>query len=258
MSPHAVRRALAPLALLALLASASLHAQSLILRPAVVPLAGQPGQGVTQALTLQNESDMPLEFRLEAKDVVVRNGARVFVEAGLLPDSIAASAAFTPRQVTVPPHASERVIVTFTLPPAVRHRAVVALFRGTSAVRAGQGNATMSLGTLFTFTLSDHVSVAAGSLQARPPTSQSNALIAARMVNDGTEPVVPTGMAVLLDSAGRMVGKSAFRAHRLLPGEAGELQADYAGDLPPGLYRAIATFDVAGKPLTLDGSLQVP
>ncbi|MES2631506.1 MAG: Fn3-like domain-containing protein [Pseudomonadota bacterium] len=245
-------------ALLTLFASTAMHAQSLILRPAVVPLAGQPGQGVTQELTLQNESDTALDFRLEAQDVIVRNGARVFVEAGKLADSIAASAAFTPRQVTVPAHSSVRVSVTFTLPAAVQHRAVIAVFRGTSKVRTGSGNATLSLGTLFTFSLSDRVSVAAQPLQARPPTAQSMLVLAAHMVNNGSEPVVPTGMAVLLDASGRMVGKSAFKPHRLLPGEAGDLRADYAGDLPTGAYRAIATFDIAGKPLTLDGTLQVP
>ncbi|MES2936368.1 MAG: hypothetical protein V4864_01720 [Pseudomonadota bacterium] len=232
-------------------------AQSLILRPAVVPLAGQTGQSVSQALTLQNDSDQPLDFVLEAKDVVVQDGKRVFVDAGKLADSIAASAVFTPARVTVPPHASASVQAMFTLPAAMRHRAVAAYFRGTTPVRSGNRTAFMSLGTLFTFTISDRISVAAGTLQAEPPSGSANAQLRSRLVNDGSEPVVPSGMAVILDAQGRMVGKAPFKQHRLLPGEAATLVAEYPGELGAGTYRAIATFDIGGRPLTLSSPLNV-
>jgi uncharacterized cupredoxin-like copper-binding protein len=240
-----------------LFGTAAAHAQSLILTPAAVPLAGHNGQSVTQELTLKNESDLPLDFNMEAQDVVVRDGARAFVEAGRLADSIAASAVFTPRSVHIAPRSSGSVSVTFTLPPAMRHRAVVAYFRGTTPVRSGSRSATLSLGTLFTFTVSDKISIAAGALEAEPPTSSANAQLRTRVVNDGTEPVIPTGVAVIVDADGRMVGKAAFNVKRLLPGEVAVLVADYPGELDAGSYRAVATFDVAGRPLTLTATLAV-
>jgi hypothetical protein len=239
-------------------ACAIASAQSLILRPAVVPLKGETGQSVTQSLAMQNDGDVALEFVMEAKDVVVRDGARQFVEAGKLPDSIAATAVFEPRRIRVEPRSSGTVTVTFTLPPAMRHRAVVAMFRGTNSVEAGRRRALLSLGTLFTFTVSDRVSVKAGALEMMPPSQSANAQFRSQVVNDGTEPAVPGGMGVLLDEQGKLVGKVAFHAKRLLPGETATLIADFPGDLPRGNYRAVATFDIAGRPLTLTSSLAVP
>jgi len=246
------------LALLVLAASAVASAQSLILRPAVVPLKGDTGQSVTQSLVLQNESDLAMEFLMEAKDVVVREGTRQFVEAGLLPDSIAATAVFEPRRVRIEPRSSGSVRATFTLPTAMRHRAVVALFRGTTVVTSGKRKSLMSLGTLFTFTVSDRISLKADALQVTPPSQSANAQLRSQVVNDGTEPIVPGGMAVLLDEQGRLMGKVPFRSKRLLPGEVATLVADFPGELPSGGYRAVATFDIAGRPLTLTSSLSVP
>ena len=238
-------------------ATSSASAQTIILRPAAVPLKGEIGQSVTQTLTMQNESDTALEFEVVAQDVVVRDGKRVFVEAGRVPGSIAATAVITPRKVRVEPRASASATVLFTLPNGMQHRAVVALFKATTPVAAGSRKAFLSLGTLFTFSISDRISVT-GQLEAAPPTGSTNAVFSSTLVNDGTEPVVPSGMAVVVDAQGRMVGKAAFTAKRLLPGETAKLVADFPGELDSGDYRALATFDIAGKPLTLNSALRVP
>ena len=243
--------------LLALFVATTGHASSITLWPAVIPLEGSRGQSTTQVLTLKNDTDLPLEFVMEAQDVVVRDGARVFVEAGELADSIAATAVMTPRQLQVDAHSNATVTVTLTLPAEMRHRAAVVFFRGTSLVPAGNRQARLSLGSLFTFTGSDRVSVALRALTAEPPTATDNARLESTLVNDGDEPVVPSGMAVILDAAGRLAGKAAFPARRLLPGETLTLAADYPGELPPGAYRVVATFDVAGRATTLTESLDV-
>lgn len=248
----------AVVALLLLLSAVAAQAQSITLWPAVVPLAGNYGQSVTEVLTLRNDTDFPLDFTLEARDVVVRDGARVFVEAGQLADSIAASAVFTPRTLRVAAHSSSAATVTLTLPAEMQHRAVVAYFRGITPVPSGRQQAFLSLGSLFTFTVSDHVSIAAGVLEADPPSATSNTRLQSVLVNDGEEPVVPTGMAVILNADGRLAGKAPFAARRLLPGETATLVADYPGELPTGSYRTVATFDIAGRALTLTGSLDVP
>ena len=230
--------------------SESQPSQSLILRPAVVPLSGDVGQSVTYPITLQNETDQAMEFSLEAHDVVVRAGERQFVEAGLLRGSIAATAVFQPRSLRIPPRSSGSATVTFTLPENLEHRAVVALFKGTNLVTTGNRKARLSLGSLFTFKISDRISVTSDGLEVQPPTASTTGQIRTRLVNDGAEPSVPNGTAVVLDASGRLVGKVEFAAKRLLPGEAATVVADYPGELPPGSYRAVATFDVGGQPLT--------
>lgn len=233
-------------------------AQSITLSPAVVPLGGQPGQGVTQTLTLRNDSPQALEFALEAQDVQVRDGVRAFARAGELPGGIAASAVFSAPRVRVEAGASASASVTLTLPAAPSVRAVVVFFRATRAVAAGEHEALMSLGTLFTFELSDRRSVRTEPLQLTPPGDSNDLQVRVPLLNDGTEPVRPGGAIALLDAGGRLVGKLELPAKRLLPGERGTLSADYAGELAPGAYRVVATLDVAGRPLTLDAPLQVP
>jgi hypothetical protein len=58
------------------------------------------------------------------------------------------------------------------------------------------------------------------------------------------------GVAVVVDAAGALRGKAPFAAHRLLPGERVALRAEYGGELPPGRYRALATFDYEGRSAT--------
>ena len=236
----------------------ALAAQTLTLSPAVVPLAGSPGESATWELTLHNGADRDIAFGLEARDVVVRDGARAFVAAGELSDSIAATAVFTPARVTVPAGGSRSVAVTFTRPPAVRHRGVVAFFRSLEPVTAASGQAAFaSLGTLFTFTLSEHLALAAD-LVAEPPTASRNAVLSGALANAGSEPLVARGVAVILDAAGAVVGKASFEQRRLLPGERTTARAEYAGELPSGSYQAVATFEVGGRAVTRSAALVVP
>lgn len=111
------------------LCCATAAAQSLTLSPAVVPLGGRPGNSTKQTLTLFNGTSHALAFDLHAKDVVVRDGKRVFVEAGDIASSIAATAVFSERRVALRPGEERSVDVTLTVPKRVRHRAVVILFQ---------------------------------------------------------------------------------------------------------------------------------
>jgi hypothetical protein len=234
---------------------ASAAAQSLTLSPAVVPLGGRPGQSTTQELRLHNGTGQALDFALVARDVVVRDGARALVDAGSVRGSIAATAVFSAATVRVAPGEERRVRVTLTLPPQLAGRAVMIVFQGTTRVA---GSATLSLGSLVTFDLAGRQSVAIGELVAAPPTASANARIALAVVNDGSEPVIARGAAAIVSSGGALVGKLALGAHRLLPGERGALEADYAGGLPSGRYRVIATVEAARGAWTRSAELAVP
>jgi hypothetical protein len=245
-------------ALASLAWATGLSAGNLSLSPAVVPLAGGFGQSTTQTLTLRNDSSLDLAFDLVAKDVAVRQGRRVFVDAGELPDGIAATAVFSARTVTVPAGRSQTVEVTLTLPPATRQRAVVALFRGTTPIRNGAATATASLGTLLTFTLTPGVSVAVSELVARTQSPTRNAAFEQSFTNDGQEPAIVKGVTVVLDGQGSLVGRVPCETRRLLPGEAVSLGGEYPGGLPAGPYRALSTVDVDGQAVTRTAHFVVP
>jgi hypothetical protein len=251
MTPRSHRSLGRWLGWLALAAPALASAQTVSLSPAVVPLGGRAGQGVRQSLSLTNTTSRTLSFALEARDVVVAGGARSFVTAGETPGSIAATAVFSAAALTVAPGATGRVEVTLTIPPAARHRAAVVLFKGTTRLgEEGRTGATISLGTLFTFALSDAFSVAPSELVVEPQTPTSNLAFQQALANDGAEPVVLKGLTVIVDASGAQRGRVPFQPHRLLPGETASLRAEYGGELPAGRYRALSTFEFEGRAAT--------
>src|SRR5690349_8528261 len=89
---------------------------SISLSPAVVMAKGSFGQGLTQVLTLTNNTGMDLAFELQAQDIVVKDGKRTFVPAGETQNGIAASAVFTPKAVLVKAHTAASAEVRLTIP----------------------------------------------------------------------------------------------------------------------------------------------
>ncbi|MEA2465430.1 MAG: hypothetical protein QOJ98_3177 [Acidobacteriota bacterium] len=240
-------------------ASAASAAESgtLSLSPAVVMLRGEHGQSTTQTLTLINGTTHPFSFDLVAQDVTVRDGKRVFAEAGTLPGSIAATAVFSQKEVHVAP--GERVVVTMTvtLPPATEQRAIVALFRGTNRVMSGHVPMTASLGALLTFATSDNATLTTAELKLRPQSASENLAVSHACTNSGREPLVAKGVLAILDASGSLIGRSALQPYRLLPGESAELGGEYAGELDPGKYRVLVTYDYEGKTLTKSAEVTV-
>lgn len=230
-------------------------AQALTLSPAVVPLGGKPGQSTTQHLTLLNRTSTKLAFQLVAKDVVVTGGKRDFVAAGELDVSIAATAVFSNRTLTLAPGAEGSVDVTLTLPAHASNRAVVILFQGTTKLR---DRATVSLGSLITFDLAGRSSVKLGDVVASPATASRNAVASVPIDNDGDEPIIVRGAYAIVASSGNFVGKVVLKPYRLLPGEHGALEADYPGELGAGTYRVIATLESGSRSWSRTTELTVP
>lgn len=227
------------------------------LSPAVITLRGEAGQSTTQTLLLHNSTSRSLTFVTEANDVIVRKGERVFSPAGAIASSIAATAVFSEKSVTVRSRESVPVTITLTIPQDAQNRAVIALFRGTDRISNGSVTTTVSLGALLTFALSDSVSMKAEPLVVQPQTATQNLSIAQACTNSGSEPLVARGMLAVLDAAGKLAGKTAFAPRRLLPGERVELAADYGAELAPGRYRLLVTYDYEGQSVTQSAEVEV-
>jgi hypothetical protein len=241
--------------LIALFAAVSAFAgnETVSLSPAVVMLRGEAGQNTTQTLTLRNATSRAMSFDVVAQDVVVRNGARAFVDAGQIPGSIAATAVFSERHIKVLPGSSATITARFTIPPNASSRAVVAFFRGADNIR----NATYSVGSLLTFTLSDNTTLATSALQVEAQSASSNLAVAQTCTNSGSEPLVAKGMLAVIGEDGRIAGKAALAPRRLLPGERAELGAQYGAELQPGRYRVLVTYDYEGRSSTQSAEVTI-
>jgi hypothetical protein len=220
---------------------------SISLSPAVVQLTGSFGQTTTQPLTISNGTPSQLVFEMIAEDVVTRDGKRAFVPAGESAGSIAATAVFSRHDITVAPAMSETVNVTLTIPPGATERAVAVIFRGTTKVAHGSVGVVASIGTLLTFSVSGDVNVVTEPMEVRAQTTSGNLRLAQWCVNRGSEPVVARAVGAIIDSHGTLAGKVVFEAQRYLPGERLEMSGEFGGELSPGLYSVLITYDLEGK-----------
>src|SRR5689334_23092934 len=233
---------------------------SISLSPAVVMAKGNFGQGLTQTLTLTNQTARDFAFEMIAEDVLIKDGKRVFIAAGETPNSIAATAVFTQKTVLVKPFSSVAVDVRLTLPAQTNIRAVVAMFRGTDKPPSSSGavGMTASLGALITFNLTDNVKLQPEPVRVIPASESANMKISQWISNAGTEAVRPGGPAVVLNSGGSLAGKAVFDPQRLLSGERLEFSAECPGQLPIGHYRARCCFLFEGKTVTSEAACGVP
>jgi hypothetical protein len=232
---------------------------SLSLVPAVVILRAEFGQSFTQTLTLSNGTSRNLDFAMSAEDVIVKNGKRVFVPAGELPHSIAASAVFSLRTGSVAAQSEKSVQVILTVPPVTDIRAVVVAFHARN-VATSHGVLTMnaSLGSLVTFVLSKDAALLGEPIRVRGATAGTNLRVVETFKNTGSEPVVATGVAAFVDASGLLAAKAPFESLRLLPGERLDFVAEYAGRLKPGLYRVLCSFQYEDKTITDTGEFRSP
>ncbi len=232
---------------------------SVSLSPAVAVVNCKLGQSYTQELTIINQTSQELVFEMVARDLVVRDGKRVFVTAGETPNGIAFTGVFSQKQVIVEPWQSASVTVTFTLPLETPLRAAVAVFQGTTKLSArGSVKMTASLGTLFTFVASQNFKVDAAPLVVTAQSANANLGLTDLLENTGSEPVVSDGVAAVVDQAGAIVGKTSFEPQRLLPGERIPFHAEYSAELKPGRYRVLASFQYEKKVITNSADFMVP
>jgi hypothetical protein len=217
------------------------------------------GQSYTQILTITNQTGQELTFEMVAEDVIVRDGMRVVVPAGETPEGIAATAVFTRDEVVVQPLQSSSVGVTFTVPLGTPLRAALAVFRGSTKISSGAATKmTASLGTLFTFVVSQNFTIEAAPLGLSAQSATANLGISQILTNTGSEPVIADGIAAVLDQAGAIVGKATFEPQRLLPGERLPFHTEYPAELKTGHYRVLASFQYQEKVITSTSDFTVP
>lgn len=232
---------------------------SIALSPAIIMVRCKPGQSTTQILTIVNHTAAELRFDLATEDVVVLEGKRSYSPAGQIANGIAASSVTSPTAVLVKAGEEASVQVTLTLPPATGQRAVVTFFRGgvVSPTNGGIGLGA-SLGTLITFNVSSDYRVDSEPVQASLQTPAANVILSVVLQNNGSEPVVPHGVIVILNASGRRMAKADFSPQRLLPGERLTFAATSPAQLVSGHYHTVSSFEFEGKVITSAGEFTIP
>jgi hypothetical protein len=116
---------------------------------------------------------------------------------------------------------------------------------------------TASLGALLTFSVGTDVQMSAEPLALRPQSATANLGVSHACKNSGHEPLVAKGVMAIVDAKGTLVGRTSLLPRRLLPGESAELGGEYAGELDPGKYRVLVTYDYEGQTLTRSAELEI-
>jgi hypothetical protein len=83
-------------------------------------------------------------------------------------------------------------------------------------------------------------------------------ILSEELRNSGSEPVMPNGVIVILNTSGKRVAKASFSPQRLLPGERLIFTATNPARLAPGRYRTLSSFEFEGKVMTSAGEFAIP
>jgi hypothetical protein len=212
------------------------NSPALTLTPAVIMVKAKPGQTFSQDLTLWNNTIDELTFHMEAEDIVVKDGRRVFVPAGELEGGIARYAVFTDNDVIAMPGSFVSTRVTVTVPQSPNPRAIACIFRGNTLIGSGAVTMTASLGSLVTFTLGNDFKVQNQPLKTAVDTDAKMVTFSEDIKNSGGDPIVPKGVLAIMNESGALVTKLPITGPRLLPGESARLTAEHPGLPKPGNY----------------------
>ncbi|WP_245169156.1 Fn3-like domain-containing protein [Marnyiella aurantia] len=145
---------------LILAGTSSLLAQSISMSPTRLFFTGNPGEKVTQTVTLHNSSDKDYVFNLNYKDWVrEEDGNKVYLQAGSSKISNASWVSTLENSVTVPAGAKKEITVTMQIPANASKSAVTnsMLFFTQLPQQADQARVQNGIGIITLFEVGLHI-----------------------------------------------------------------------------------------------------
>lgn len=135
-------------------------AQSISMSPTRLFFTGNPGEKVSQTVTLQNSSDKDYVFNLNYKDWVrEEDGNKVYLEAGSSQTSNAAWVSTLENAITVPAKSTKEIVVTMQIPANASKSAVTnsMLFFTQLPQQADQARIQNGIGIITLFEVGLHI-----------------------------------------------------------------------------------------------------
>ncbi len=231
--------------------------------PSIIRLTAKPGDSQEAIVKVWNKSHSAMRFMLDVSDVgnrVTKDGKleRIFVAPGTLPFSCAKWIVLPETEFVLPSGESHDVKVLISVPAdAAGGKSGVVFFRGVSVSEQEQASdapqkATTSvqiqprLGVLIFAEMAGTVQ-RTGSLEdfkVIPPSSDRPLTLWYIFKNAGNADILVEGSFYILDQNNALVAKQNLNAIRTFPGDQGSSETVWEGQLPPGKYRLVASFEL--------------
>lgn len=234
----------------------------LSIAPSVVRLKGKPGLSQDSAVRVFNNGVSPLQVLSEVSDVGNRvdenkNLVREFFPPGTLPFSCAKWILLREEEFILPPGESHEAKFLLSPPPDASGGSVcVVFFRGVPAPDGGAGpgaektKATIQiqprLGAMIfhevegTVQRTGHLT----DVSVEAPTAGSPLKLRYVFKNTGNADILITGNFYLLDADKALVSKADLKPIRTFPGDEGHGETEWTGNLSPGKYQLVITFEL--------------
>lgn len=234
----------------ALVAIPTRAAVSLTVSPALIELDAKPGGKGSQAVTITNGGDAPLDLTVAVEPYRSATGDRSAIDWLTV----------KPATLTIEPGQQGSVTVTITVPKKLKSGGRYAAVSFTTQPKGGGNGAAMAgkIGVPFMIAVKGSGKLTEkATLEHFAPvmTPDGRVAFAALIHNTGNLHLRPTGEIQLARAGGASLGKIAFQPTiAILPGGEGLIMSEESVPLPAGgSYQATATFDYgATSPLKRD------
>ena len=234
------------------------------LGPSQIRFSGPPGETQEGTVRIWNKSQGPMRFMVEIADLGNENDAagklnRIFPTAGTLPHSCSAWIQLEQNELEVAARSHQDVKFLLAVPPdASGGRASVIFFRGMpSADKSGDALADPARPTT-TVQIQPRIGVlvfyeAQGTVQrtgkleefkVTPPGEESPLVLQYTFENTGNTDILLSGNFYILAPDQALAAKGAINTVRTFPGDRGLTETLWEGELDPGQYHLVASFEL--------------
>ena len=234
---------------------------SLGLTPAMVDANVKRGKTYVQEFTVVNDTGTRLRFHCFVNDYWYgEKNERVITRPGTQPRSASNWVQFSPSEIIIEPRSSGVVKAIISVPEsAAGGYYTIPFFEGepvekpTDTQKDGTAIAAVAvrLGGLLMLATEDksEYNLSVAGAKVLPPTAASALEMQFDLNNSSTAHARVRGMFVILDAAGKIVGRGRVEEKRYLPGQRDFLNTTWAGELSSGKFTAIVTltYDRAGS-----------
>lgn len=204
------------------------------------------GNASVGLLSIRNESEGSLEFRLQSVDFDQSpEGEHSYLPSGSHPNSCGDDVRITPDALSVEVGQSQQV--RFEIPGGPRDESCWFMIFVESPATSESGVVINQRIGVKVFGIGESTSPGGEFHAGSIVEEDGNRSVALEYANPGGAPAWPVGSVDVRDFRGTVVASSAVRPFTVLPGSKRHLAVELPDDLAPGQYLAVPMFDYGGE-----------